>query len=189
MGSVFHASQVSKVAGSRQDFHAPVRISGWNRAVCHDSLHHEGGGHSLYARKDAELVVLQRMVGGEVGGDDAQQVVGVTEQALGGQDAGNGGQSRFEGPECSAILLLHRDEDERLEGEAEGCCVDDGTVATDDTAAFKFAEASMTGREAQTHPAGQVSQGETAVILQQRKDLSVYGVPGPDPSTRCPIQR
>jgi hypothetical protein len=81
---------------------------------------------------------LQALVGRQAGGDDAQQVVGVTEEPLGLEHVRDGRDSFFEAHEGVAIFLAHGDEDERLERQAEGARVHDGTVTADRTAALQL---------------------------------------------------
>jgi hypothetical protein len=51
--------------------------------VIDNALHYDCRGEPVHAGKSGELLVTQGLVGGQVGGGDPQQVVGVAEQALG----------------------------------------------------------------------------------------------------------
>jgi hypothetical protein len=57
-------------------------------SVLDDTLHNEGGAEALDAWEGGEVVVLDLLEGGQVGGDDAQKVVGLTEEPLGLPDVG-----------------------------------------------------------------------------------------------------
>jgi len=56
-----------------------------------DALHDEGGAEALDAGESGEALVVELLEGGEVCGDDAQEVVGLTEEPLGLPDVGDGG--------------------------------------------------------------------------------------------------
>ena len=71
------------------------------------------------AGEGGEALVVELLVGGQVGGGDAQKVVGFAEEPLGFSDVGDGGDSLFERVDGGAVSAAHGDEDERLEGEAE----------------------------------------------------------------------
>ena len=58
------------------------------RSVLDDTLHDEGGAESLDAGEGGEAVVVELLVGGQVGGDDAQKVVGFAEEPLSFPDVG-----------------------------------------------------------------------------------------------------
>jgi hypothetical protein len=60
-----------------------VSCSEGQRACLDDAFHDEGGVEAQYAREGCEVLVVELRVGGQVAGDDAQEVVRVAEQALG----------------------------------------------------------------------------------------------------------
>jgi hypothetical protein len=62
----------------------------------HHPLHDQGRGHAQDARQRGQLLVLQALVGGQVGGDDPDQVVGVAEEALSVNDLRDGCEPRLE---------------------------------------------------------------------------------------------
>lgn len=55
------------------------------------------------AGQGGELVVVHLLEGGQVAGDDPEQVVGVAEQPLGLLDVGDGGDGPFEGVDGAAV--------------------------------------------------------------------------------------
>src|SRR5262249_8898953 len=74
--------------------------------------------------------------------------------------------------------LAHGDQDERLEGEADGVAVNDSAVAADRSAALELPEPAVARRDAQPHPGSQLGDGQATVLLEQRKNLSVNPVHG-----------
>ncbi len=101
-------------------------------SVLDDTLHNEGGAEALDAWEGGEVVVLDLLEGGQVGGDDAQKVVGLTEEPLGLPDVGDGGDSLFERLDGGAVSAAHdgwrpksgvnRWAWFRLHGQAIRCC-------------------------------------------------------------------
>ena|SRR5262245_15739060 len=69
----------SPIAPPRRSAHAP---SDGEWPLIHDALHHDRRGELPNARKGAELLVADALVGGQVGGDDANEIVRVAEQPL-----------------------------------------------------------------------------------------------------------
>jgi hypothetical protein len=53
-----------------------------------DAFHDDGGGEPPHAGQGGELLVAEGLVGGDVGGGDAEEVVGVAEEPLGVADSG-----------------------------------------------------------------------------------------------------
>ena len=66
------------------------------RSFLDDTLHDEGGAKALDAGESGEALVVELLEGGQVGGDDAQEVVGFAEEPLGFPDVGYGRDSLFE---------------------------------------------------------------------------------------------
>ena len=52
--------------------------SEWEGSVFDDALHDQGGAEALHAGEGGQVVVVELLEGGQIGGDNAQQVVGVT---------------------------------------------------------------------------------------------------------------
>jgi hypothetical protein len=52
-------------------------------SVLDDRFHDEGGGEALDAGKSGEALIVELLEGGQVGGDNAQEVVGLAEEPLG----------------------------------------------------------------------------------------------------------
>ncbi len=126
---------------------------------------------------------MQALVCGQVGGDDAQQVVGVTEEPLGLDDLRDACDSFLEAQEGLAIFLAHGDEDERLERQAEGVGVHDGAVAAYRAATFQLPQSAVTGGDAQADTCRQLGDAQAAVLLERGKDFAVDSIHGVDYST------
>jgi hypothetical protein len=92
-----------------------------------------------------EAFVVELLEGGQVGGDDAQQVVGFAEEPLSFPDVGDGGDSLFERVDGGAVSAAHRDEDQSLEGEAECVGVEVCVVAADGAGVFQGAQPAVAG--------------------------------------------
>jgi hypothetical protein len=116
----------------------------------------------LDAGEGREPVVVDLLVGGQVGGDDAQKVVGLTEEPLGFLDVGDGGDSLFERVDGGAISAAHGDEDQSLEGQAESVGVEVCVVAADGAGAFQGAQPAVAGREAEADSLG-VAASQSAI--------------------------
>ena len=71
------------------------------------------------AGESGEALVVELLEGGQVGGDDAQEVVGFAEEPLGFPDVGYGRDSLFERVDGGAVSAAHGGEDQRLKCEAE----------------------------------------------------------------------
>ena len=76
---------------------------------------------------------------------------------------GDVGGGLFEGGEGVALCVAHGDEDEGLEGEAEGVGVEVCAVAADGTGAFQGPQAAVAGREAEADAFGEFGDGEPPV--------------------------
>jgi NAD(P)-dependent dehydrogenase (short-subunit alcohol dehydrogenase family) len=166
------------------DGDGPVRWLGGQGPVADHVLHDQGGVQPLYARQRGQDVVLQALVGGQVRGEDAQQVIGIAEQPLRLYDLANARDRRLEAQQGVPVLLPHGDEHQRLEPQADRVGVDHGPVAADDPAALQFAQPAVARRQAQPHPRGQFGDRQPAVLLEQSKDLAVDRVHEVDPSTK-----
>ena len=150
-------------------------------------FHHERGREALDPRQGGERVVFQCGVRGQIRGDYAQEIVRVAEQPLRLEDVRDACHGFLEGEQGVAILLAHGDEDKRLEREADGSGVDDGTVAGDDLGTFELAQAPMARRQAEPDSGAQIGDGEPPVFLQFGKDLPVDRVHACNSSTRTAV--
>jgi hypothetical protein len=83
-----------------------VRLFG-QRSVLHDILHDKGGRQALDAGEPGELLVVELLEGGEVGGGDAQEVVGFPEQALCLEHVRDGGHGLFERLHLTACAVVY----------------------------------------------------------------------------------
>ena len=70
--------------------------------------------------KGAEFLIAQRLVGGQVGGGDADQVIGVAEQPFGVADLWDADQATLEFGDRGGIFAVHGDVCEYFEAEANG---------------------------------------------------------------------
>lgn len=145
-------------------------------AVVDDVLHDEGGGQALDPGQSGELLVVELLEGGQVGGGDTEQVVGFAEQALRLDDVRDSAHGLFEGRDGVGGLPAQGGEDERLEVQADGGRVDDGAVAADRALAFEVAQATVAGRDAEPHASSQLGDGQAAIHLQLGKNLPVQGI-------------
>lgn len=100
-------------------------------SVVDDALHEERGTQALDAGESGDALVVNPLEGGQVAGDDAQEVVGLTEETLCLQDVGDVGDGLFERLNCLAVCTAHGDEDEGLKAETESVGVKVGAVAAD----------------------------------------------------------
>ena len=90
-------------------------------------------------------MVVELLEGGQVRSDDAQEVVGLTEEPLGLPDVGDGGDRLFEGVDGVAVSIAHRDEDKGLEGQAERVGVEVCVVATDRAGVLQGTQPTVAG--------------------------------------------
>jgi hypothetical protein len=67
---------------------------GAQRPVVDDALHHDRRRDAADTGKRSQLLVVEALVGAHVGGDDAEQVVGLAEEPLGVDDLGQRGGAR-----------------------------------------------------------------------------------------------
>jgi hypothetical protein len=142
-------------------------------SVLDDTLHDEGGAEALDAGEGGEALVVELLEGGQVGGDDAQEVVGLTEEPLGFPYVGNGGDSLFERVDGGPISAAHGDEDQSLEGQAECVGVEVCVVAADGAGVFQGAQSAVAGREAEADSFGEFGDCQAPVVLQLGKDLPI----------------
>ena len=126
-----------------------ARSSQRQRPVLDDTLHDEGRAEALEAGEGGEALVVELLEGGQVGGDDAQEVVGLTEEPLGLADVRDGGDGLFERVDGGAVSATHGNEDQSLEGQAESVGIEVCVVAADRTRAFQSAQPAVAGREAE----------------------------------------
>ena len=125
------------------------------------------------AGEGGEAFVVELLVGGQVGGDDAEKVVGFAEEPLGFPDVGDGRDSLFERVDGGAVSAAHGDEDQCLEGEAECVGVEVCVVAADCAGVFQRAQSAVARREAETDPLGEFGDCQAPVMLQLGKDLPI----------------
>jgi threonine/homoserine/homoserine lactone efflux protein len=85
----------------------------------------------LDARERRQVLVVELLVRGQVSADHAEQVVRVAEQALGLEHVRNLGHALLEPGDGLAIRVAHRDENQRLEAEAERRRVESRVVPGD----------------------------------------------------------
>ena len=83
------------------------------------------------------------------------------------------GHGLLEGVDGVPVGASHRDEDQRLEGQAERRGVQPGVVAADHAVAFQGPQPTVAGRDAEPDPFGEFGQGQPPVQLQLGKDLPI----------------
>ena len=126
----------------------------------------------------ARWVVAEGLVGGDVGGGDAEQVVGVAEEPFGVADLGDLGQAAFEVGDRGRVLSVHGHLDQDLEAEADGGGIDDSSVAADRPGAFQLAQSPVAGSDAEADPLGQLGYGQPPLRLKLSNDLPINRVHG-----------
>src|SRR5947208_11164133 len=155
------------------------------RAVLHrqrDRILHLAQRKARLDRGDAvepcQLVLQERFVGGEIGGDDAQEIVAVARHQIAFQHLVPF-RDRFRKP-VEVFLLLPRqlDRDEDADMEPQRFLVDGRDVARDDAALFQKLDPAVAGRHGQADLVGELLHGHAAVGLQQAENLAVDGVQG-----------
>jgi hypothetical protein len=122
--------------------------------LLHDAFHDDRGGEPLHAGQGGEVLVAEGLVGGDVGGGDAEEVVGVAEEPFGVADLGDLGQAAFEVGDRGGVLSVHRHLDQDLEAEADRGGIDDGSVAADRSGPFQLAQSSVAGSHTEPDPLG-----------------------------------
>jgi hypothetical protein len=135
------------------------------RPVLDDTLHDEGGAEALHAGEAGKTFVVELLESVQVGGDDAQEVVGFTEEPLGLPDVRDGGDGFFEVVDSVPVSAAHGDEDESLERQPESVGVEVCVVAADRAGAFQGAQAAVAGRDAEADSLGEFGDGQTTVLL------------------------
>ena len=128
------------------------------------------------AGEGGEAVVVDILIGGQVGGDDAQEVVGLTEEPLGLADVRDCGDGLLERVDSGAVSAAHGDEDQSLEGKAESVGVEVCVVAADRARAFQGAQPAVAGREAEADSLREFGEGQAPVLLKLSKNLPIYSV-------------
>jgi len=119
------------------------------RAGFDDALHDQRRAEPQDAGQRCEVLVIELPVGGQVAGDDTQEVVRIAEQALSLEHVRNRGELLLEGGDGLTVLVAHGDEDQRLETQTEDAGVEPGVVAGDRSGAFQSAQAAVAGRDAE----------------------------------------
>jgi len=148
----------------------------WEAAVGYGLFHDERGGQALHAGQGTEAFVVDLLVGGEIGGDDVEEVVGVAEQSLCRHDGGHGGGGFLEVSDGVAVPLVHRHEDDRAEPEVYHRWVDVGVVAAYDAGGLELAQAALAARDAEGDPGGELRDGQPPFMLEKGKDLAIGSV-------------
>jgi hypothetical protein len=124
------------------------------------------------------LLVAEGLVGGEVGGGHAEEVVGVAEEPFGVADLGDLGQAALKLRDRGRVLPIHRHLDQDLEPEADGGRIDHGSVAADRAGTFQLAQPSVAGGHAQPDPLGQLGHRQPPLRLKLGNDLPINRVHG-----------
>ena len=142
----------------------------------------------MHTGQGRELLVAQDLVGGEVSGGDADQVVGIAEQSLGMTDLRDLGELLFEVRDRGCVLAIHRHVDDHLETETDGRRVDEGAIAADGAVSFEAAQPPMARRNAELDPIGEFRQRDTTISLKLGKDFPVYRVHREKHSKQLPFK-
>lgn len=108
----------------------------------------------MHAGQRGELLVAHRLVGGEVRRDDADEVVGIAEEALRAADRLDVCERLLEPRDRVGVLPVHRHVDEHLEAEADRGRVDHGAVATDGALGLEAAKSALAGLQAEPDAIG-----------------------------------
>jgi hypothetical protein len=99
------------------------------------------------------------------------------------------GDGALEGGHGVPVRGAHRDEDQRLEGEAESLRVELRVVAADHARPLQGAQPAVAGRDAQPDALGQLGDRQPTVLDQLGKDSSVHLVHVEDPAPNKPPER
>lgn len=106
----------------------------------------------LDAGQGGELLIAEVLVGGEVGGGDADQVVGVSEEPFGVAHLGNLRQAPLEVRDRRCVLPLHHHEYQNLEAEPDRGGINEGPIAADRSRTLQLAQPSVARRHAEPGP-------------------------------------
>src|SRR6185437_1732705 len=147
-----------------------------------DGVFHLAQRKTGFDRGDAvetrQLILQKRLVGGEVGGDHAQQIIAVA-----------GHQVTFQhlvpfrdrlGKAVEVLFLLPRqfDRDEDADMQPERFLVDGGDVTRDHAALLQKPDPAVARRDREADLVGELLYGHAAVGLEQAEDFAVDGVEG-----------
>jgi hypothetical protein len=130
------------------------------------------------AVESRQLVLQESLIGGEIGGDHAQQIVAVSGHQIAFEHFVPFGDRAREAVEVLLLLPSELDRDEDADMETERFLVDGGDVAADHAALLEQLDAAMAGRDRQPDLVRQLLHRHAAVGLQQAEDLAVDSVEG-----------
>jgi hypothetical protein len=144
-----------------------------------DRFHRQLRDRACDAGEADELAHVEVLVGGEVGGHNPEQVVGITEHPPALDHLVDFGHSRLERfHRRQPVLHLHGDVDEHLEAAVNGGGIDDGLVAGDDPRCFEPSNAAQAGGGTQPDAFGELDVRETPVRLEMPQNCSIYAIYG-----------
>jgi hypothetical protein len=149
-------------------------------AFIDDAFHHDRRRHPLYPRQGRKLLVPKPLIGVDVGGGDADEVVRVSEKPFCMTHLGDVRQTALEFRNRRRVFALHRHVHEDLEAEAERRGIDDASIPADYSRPFQLAQPTMAGGGAEPDAVGERGDTEPSLRLEFRNDLSVNGVHGED---------
>src|SRR5712664_660084 len=140
------------------------------------------------AVEPGQLVLQERLVGREIGGDDAQQIVAVSRHQVALQNLLPFRDRLLEAVEILLLLPRELDRDEDADMQPQRLLVDGRDVAGDDAALFEQFDAAVARRHREPDLVGEFLHGDAAVGLQQRENLAVDGVEGVHWDKPCQIE-
>src|ERR1700722_17243304 len=123
-----------------------------------------------------QLVLQERFIGREVGGDDAQQIIAVAGHQIAFQHLVPFRDRLGKAVEVFLLLPRQLDRDEDADVEAQGFLVDGCDIARDHAALFQQLDPAVAGGDRQPDLVGEFGHGEAAVGLQQAEDFTVDGI-------------
>src|ERR1035437_1048573 len=123
-----------------------------------------------------QLVLQERFIRRQVGGDDAQQVIAVAGHQVALQHLVPFRDRLGEPLEVFLFLPRELDRDEYAYMQAERFLVDGRDIARDHAALFQKLDPAMARRHRQADLVGELLHGGAAVGLQQAEDFAVDGV-------------
>jgi hypothetical protein len=107
---------------------ADLRLDGKGSLV-DDTFHHDRRGQALHTGQGCELLVPQGLVGSEIRGGDAEEVVRISEEPLRVAHLGDVGQPALKIRDRHCVLSIHRHVHEHLEAETERGGIDDCSIS------------------------------------------------------------
>ena len=141
--------------------------------VLHHILHYQGGDQPLDTGQCRQAVIVQLLEGGQVAGDDVEQVVGIAEQPLCLNHLRHVRQRGLEGLDGVVIAVAQGDEDDGGEIQPEVHRVETGVIALDGAGLLQRPDPAVAGGDAESDPLCQLGDGKAPVGLELGKNPAI----------------